>query len=199
MLTAIVQHSKELVAFINALNMALYQPQIRHLIQMVDALLTSNETKTISGLYRLLKGQPDPKSGADFLRESPWEPEDISGPRKRWMVVKFLELARKLNVAFEIFIGIDDSLGKKGKATRHLEAVDYHHNHSESSKKKQAYTNGYVYVEVHVQIGPFGFLFDTRSVLAAKRPCAISIGSDRLTNVCIIAASMPSPARCWWS
>ena len=168
MLTAIVQHSKELVAFINALNMALYQPQIRHLIQMVDALLTSNETKTISGLYRLLKGQPDPKSGADFLRESPWEPEDISGPRKRWMVVKFLELARKLNVAFEIFIGIDDSLGKKGKATRHLEAVDYHHNHSESSKKKQAYTNGYVYVEVHVQIGPFGFLFDTRLFLREK-------------------------------
>ena len=168
MLTAIVQHSKELVAFINALNMALYQPQIRHLIQMVDALLTSNETKTISGLYRLLKGQPDPKSGADFLRESPWEPEDISGPRKRWMVVKFLELARKLNVAFEIFIGIDDSLGKKGKATQHLEAVDYHHNHSESSKKKQAYTNGYVYVEVHLQIGPFGFLFDTRLFLREK-------------------------------
>ena len=168
MLTAIVQHSKELVAFINALNMALYQPQIRHLVQMVDALLTSNETKTISGLYRLLKGQPDPKSGADFLRESPWEPEDISGPRKRWMVMTFLDLARKLNVAFEIFIGIDDSLGKKGKATRHLEAVDYHHNHSESSKKKQAYTNGYVYVEVHLQIGPFGFLFDTRLFLREK-------------------------------
>ena len=168
MLTAIVQHSKELVAFINALNMALYQPQIRHLIQMVDALLTSNETKTISGLYRLLKGQPNPKNGADFLRESPWEPEDISGPRKRWMVMTFLELARKVNVAFEIFIGIDDSLGKKGKATQHLEAVDYHHNHSESSKKKQAYTNGYVYVEVHVQIGPFGFLFDTRLFLREK-------------------------------
>jgi hypothetical protein len=40
---------------------------------MVDALLTSNETKTISEPYRLLKGPPDPKSGADFLRESPWD------------------------------------------------------------------------------------------------------------------------------
>ena len=168
MLTAIVQHSEELIAFISALNIVLYQPQIRHLIQMVDALLTSNQTKTISGLYRLLKGQPDPKNGADFLRESPWEPEDISGPRKRWMVMKFLELAGKVNVAFEIFIGIDDSLGKKGKATQHLEAVDYHHNHSESTQKKQAYTNGYVYVEVHLQIGPFGFLFDTRIFLREK-------------------------------
>ena len=168
MLTAIVQHSQELVAFITVLNIALYQPQIRHLIQMVDALLTSNDTKTISGLYRLLKGQPDPKTGADFLRESPWEAEDISTPRKRWMVNKLLELASKVNIAFEIFIGIDDSLGKKGKATKHLEAVDYHHNHTESSKKKQAYTNGYVYVEVHLQIGPFGFLYDMRLFLREK-------------------------------
>jgi len=168
MLTAIVQHSAELVVFITALNLALYQPQIRHLLQMVDALLTSNETKTISGLYRLLNGQPSPKNGADFLRESPWQPEEIGSPRKRWMVTKFLELAHKVNMAFEIFISLDDSLGKKGKATKHLEAVDYHYNHTESTRKKQSYTNGYVYVEVHVQIGRFGFLFDTRLFLREK-------------------------------
>jgi hypothetical protein len=168
MLTAIVQHSEELVGFIFALNMALYQPQMRHLIQMVDALLTSNETKTISGLYRLLKSQPDPKSGADFLRESPWKPEDIGSARKRWMVQKFLELASQLKITLDIMIGVDDSLGKKGKATKHLEAVDYHHNHTESTKKKQVYTNGYVYVEVHVQIGPIGFLFDTAIYLREK-------------------------------
>ena len=154
MLTAIVQHSEELVGFITVLNIALYQPQIRHLIQLVDALLTSNETKTISGLYRLIKSQPDPKNGADFLRESPWKPEDIGSARKRWMVQKFLELASALKITLDILIGIDDSLGKKGKATKHLEAVDYHHDHTESTKKKQAYTNGYVYVETHVQIGP---------------------------------------------
>jgi hypothetical protein len=62
----------------------------------------------------------------------------------------------------------DDSLGKKGKATRHLEAVDYQHNHTESTRKKQAYTNGYIFVELHLQIGPFGFLFDTRVYLREK-------------------------------
>jgi hypothetical protein len=72
---------------------------MRHLLQMVDALLGSNDTKTISGLYRLLKGQPDTKTGADFLRESPWEPNDVSSPRKHWMVNKFLKLAGKLNIA----------------------------------------------------------------------------------------------------
>ena len=168
MLTTIVQHSEELVAFITALNIVLYQPQIRHLIQMVDALITSSDTKTISGLYRLIINQPNPKNGADFLRESPWQPEDIGMSRKRWMVMKFLELASKVNGAFNIFIGVDDSLGKKGKATRHLEAVDYHHNHTESTKKRQVYTNGYVYVEVHIQIGPFGFLYDIRLFLREK-------------------------------
>lgn len=47
MLTAIVQHSGELVVFIAALNPAFYQPQIRHLLQLVDALLTGDETKTV--------------------------------------------------------------------------------------------------------------------------------------------------------
>lgn len=168
MLPTIVQHSHDLVIFISALNLALYQPQMQHLLQIVDALLTSSERKTISGLYRLLKSQPDPKNGADFFRESPWKPEDIASARKRWMVTKFLELAGKLGVPFEIFASIDDSLGEKGKATKHLEAVDYQHNHTESTRKKQAYTNGYIFVELHLQIGPFGFLFDTRLYLREK-------------------------------
>ncbi len=168
MLPTIVQHSQALIAFISALNLSLYRAQMQHLLQIVDALLTSSEKKTISGLYRLLKSAPDPKSGADFFRESPWKSDDIGLARKRWMVTKFLELAGKLAVPFEIFASIDDSLGKKGKETRHLDAVDYQHNHSESTRKKQSYTNGYIFVELHLQIGPFGFLFDTRLYLREK-------------------------------
>ena len=88
MLPTIVQHSLGLVAFISSLNIVLSQPQIRHLLHVVDALLTSSEKKTISGLYRLFKSQPDPKNGADFFRESPWEPKDIALSRKRWMLTK---------------------------------------------------------------------------------------------------------------
>jgi hypothetical protein len=169
MLKTIVQQSQSLVAFISALNIALYQPQKRHLIQLLDALLVSQGRKTLSDLYRLWIGKLDPKTAADFFRESPWKAEAISGPRKRFMVKKFLELARQLGIELVILIGVDDSLGKKGKATRHLQAVDYHHNHTESTGKKQVYTNGYVYVEVHVQIGPIGFLFDTRLYQRQKK------------------------------
>jgi hypothetical protein len=44
----------------------------------------------------------------------------------------------------------------------HLEAVDFHYNYHERTRKKVAYANGYVYVEVHPHFGPIGFLFDTR-------------------------------------
>jgi len=168
MLTTIVQHSEDLVIFISALGLSLSRPQLSHLLRVVDALLTGSTTKTISGLYRLLKGNPNPKNGADFFRESPWKKDDIALARKRWMLSKFLELASKSGIPFKIFASIDDSLGKKGKATRHLEAVDYQHNHTESIRKKQIYSNAYVFVELHLQIGPFGFLFDTRIYLREK-------------------------------
>jgi hypothetical protein len=77
------------------------------------------------------------------------------------MMKQMLEFARQLGIELVILIGVDDSLGEKGKATRHLQVVDFHHNHTQSTGKKQVYTNGYVYVEVHVQIGPIGFLFET--------------------------------------
>jgi len=169
MLKTIVQQSQSLVAFISGLNIALYQPQKRHLIRLLEALLVCNGRKTLSDLYRLWVGDLDPKTAADFFRESPWKVEAISGHRKRWMLKKMLEMARQLGIELVILIGVDDSLGKKGKATRYLQAVDFHHNHTESTGKKQVYTNGYVYVEVHIQIGPIGFLFDTRLYQREKK------------------------------
>jgi hypothetical protein len=165
----IVQHSETLTSFIFALQFALYQPQIRHLLQVVDALLVCNQRKTLSDLSRLFHIVPDPKTLADFFRESPWSVELLGQPRKKFMVLKILELAAQAGIELKILASLDDSLGKKGKATNQLEAVDYHHNHSESSKKRQSWSNGYVYVELHLQIGPFGFLFDTRLYLREKK------------------------------
>jgi hypothetical protein len=169
MLPMIVQHSEALTSFIFALQLALYQPQIRHLLQIVDAMIVCNQRKTLSNLSRLLHLAPDPKALADFFRESPWTVDLIGQPRKQFMVCKLLELASKAGLPLTILASLDDSLGKKGKATKHLEAVDYHHNHTESTRKRQSWCNGYVYVELHLQIGPFGFLFDTRLYLRAKK------------------------------
>jgi hypothetical protein len=62
MLPQIVQHSEALTSFILALQPALYQPQIRHLLQIVDALLVCNQRKTLSDLSRFLQQAPDPKT-----------------------------------------------------------------------------------------------------------------------------------------
>lgn len=169
MLPVIVQHSETLAAYIFALNLALYQPQIRHLLQVVDALIVCNQRKTLSDLSRLFHVSLDPKALADFFRESPWTVDLIGKPRKKFMLMKALELASQAGLPLKIMAGLDDSLGKKGKATKSLQAVDVHHNHNESSKKRQAWSNGYVYVELHIQIGPFSFLFDTRLYLREKK------------------------------
>lgn len=169
MLPVIVQHFEALTSFIFGLHLALYQPQIRHLLQIVDALLVCNQRKTLSDLSRFLHQAPDPKVLADFFRESPWTVDQISQPRKQFMVRTLLELAARAGLELKILASLDDSLGKKGKATKHLQAVDYHHNHSESTKKRQAWCNGYVYVELHLQIGPLGFLYDTRLYVREKK------------------------------
>ena len=169
MLPLIVQHSEGLTNFVLALQLALYQPQIRHLLEIVDTLIVCNQRKTLSRLSRLLHHSVDPKALADFFRESPWSIDQISQPRKKFMLAKVLELAQAAGIVLKIMVSLDDSLGKKGKATKHLDAVDHHHNHTESTRKRQAWSNGYVYVELHVQIGPFGFLFDTRLYLREKK------------------------------
>ncbi|MBN1937155.1 MAG: hypothetical protein JW934_21025 [Anaerolineae bacterium] len=90
MLGVIVQHSVDIVTFISWLSPALYQPQIRHLIRLVDALLVCDSKKTLTNISRQLAAKYDPKTAADFFRESPWQVIDVSGPRKRWMLLKFL-------------------------------------------------------------------------------------------------------------
>jgi hypothetical protein len=84
------------------------------------------------------------------------------------MVLTLLAAAKTLHLNLPLLIGIDDSLGEKDKETRHLQAVDYHHNHSEGTSKKPSFTNGFVYVEVHLQLGPIGFTFDLRLYLREK-------------------------------
>jgi hypothetical protein len=168
MLKVIVQHAAQLVAFLTGLKLALYQPQIRHLTQLLDALLVCPNEKTLTNLSRQVASDPDPKNAADFFRESTWAVEAVSEPRKAFMVKSLLAAAECLHLKVPLLISIDDSLGEKDKATRHLEAVDYHHNHSEGSSKKPKYANGFVYVEVHLQLGPIGCTFDLRLYLREK-------------------------------
>lgn len=167
MLSPIVHHSLQLVSFIGCLGLLLSQPQRAHLLRVLDGMLMSEKRKTISDLYRQQVSRPDPKSGADFFCESTWDEVDLSQRRKRHLLQQLLQIGQQLGVLKVVKVSLDDSLGKKGKATKHLDVVDHQHNHSESHGKRQVYSNGYVYVALHVQLGPVGFTFDIRLYLRA--------------------------------
>jgi len=92
-------------------------------------------------------------------------------------------------------VSVDDSLGKKDRATRHLEVVDYHYNHTESSRKKPTYANGYVYMEVHIQIGPLGFLFDTRVYLREKKVRRLNRGRTSEQRRALSQQVCPGPGN----
>ncbi len=168
MLKTIVHPSVKLAEFIVALKLALYQLQSKHLHQIVDALIVCDQRKTLTNLYRQYVDELDPKTAADFFRESPWQAENVGQPQRTYMLQEYLRLRQMLGDESPIVISIDDSLGKKYKDTRHLEAVDYHHDHNASTRYRQVYSNGYLYVESHVQMGVLGFTFDTQLYMREK-------------------------------
>ena len=94
----------------------------------MDALITCETRKTLSDLYRQFVQHLDPKTAADFFRESPWEAEGLNCSRRQWMLMKMLAFAQ-VGLTSIIKVSVDDSLGKKDKATRYQEAVDFQHNH----------------------------------------------------------------------
>jgi hypothetical protein len=168
MLKTIVHPSVKLVEYIAALKLALYQPQIKHLERIADALMVCDRRKTLTNLYREFVEELDSKTAADFFRESPWQAAEVGRPQRAYMLGEYLRLRQLLGDVGPIVISIDDSLGKKYKDTRHLEAVAYHHDHNASSPYRQVYSNGYLYVESHVQMGLLGFTFDTQLYLREK-------------------------------
>lgn len=66
MLPAILRHSAERIAFITLFHPALYQPQIRYLFNLVDAMLACNGKKTLSNLMPDCRGA-GPQVGGGFL------------------------------------------------------------------------------------------------------------------------------------
>lgn len=123
----------------------------------MDGLLECSYKKTLTNLYLQFFNEPDPKTAAHLFSERPWTVETIKKTLKHYLLQKFLEIARRLRLASVILVSVDDSLGKD-RAMQHLEVVDYHYNHTEGSSKKPTYANGYIYVEVHIQIGPANYL-----------------------------------------
>jgi hypothetical protein len=169
LLKLIVQHSPHLLSFLCALQLRLTKPQRQHVLRLADALIVSETRhKTIASLYRVIVEAPDPSNGADSLRISPWTADNLRTPLRHFIVTDLVAYAREADER-TLYVSLDDSLGAKDKGTRHLEAVEYHHDHTKSQGKKHpTYTNGAVHVEVRLELGTQSYAYDWRLYLREK-------------------------------
>jgi len=165
MLRRIVTNSVELVKFIFALGLTVSRPQKQHILNLADAIVVSEERKTIANLNRQLVEAKDDSSVHHTFRDSPWQATDVRSKVLVFLVRTAIQLARGLDLEKIICLSIDDALCEKGKATTHLEAVDIHHDHNASSKKQAVYKNGSVYVLCHLKIGFISFAINWRLYL----------------------------------
>jgi hypothetical protein len=168
MLTRILHNSSQLQSFFNELSLDLSWPQRRHMLNMADALLVCEDTKTLAALQRQFVEAPDASNMADFLRISPWQAHDVRDALRRYQVNRLLASVGQTEPAPAIYINIDDSLGEKDKATRHIEAVDWHYDHSESTKSKPRYQNAFCYLVCTMRVGQQTATIDLRLYLREK-------------------------------
>ena len=163
MLRQIFKNSKRLEAFLLALNLNLYEPQRRHITNILDALLVCDEKKSLSALHRQLVNPPsDVYALCDCFRDSPWEGAYLRQQAQPYLVQQLVTQAEARGAERVIYLSGDDSLTEKDKATEHLEAVDWYVDHRQSTKKKKVYKKGLVHVQLHMAIGTVEAAIDWR-------------------------------------
>jgi len=168
MLTRILHNSEKLCTFLDQLDIELSQPQRRHILNMADALLVCEDKKTLAALQRQFVEAPDDSNMADFLRISPWQASEVRAALRAHQVAWLIAEGERIGAPKVIYINIDDSLGEKDKDTRHLEPVDWFFDHSESTKTKPRYKNGFCYVVCTMRAGPNVATVDLRLYLREK-------------------------------
>ena len=168
MLKRIVHQSAKLLMFIGLLQLNLSKPQRQHVQRIADALIVCEAPhKTLSALYTLYVEAPDVSNAADCLRISPWPATAITTPLSDFALRDLLAYAEAHGEQV-LYVIVDDSLAEKDPATRHLEPVDYHHDHTKSTPRKPVYTNGVVYIEVRLQCGEWSYSYAHRLYLREK-------------------------------
>lgn len=168
MLTRILHNSEQLCAFLDGLQVDLYQRQRRHLLNLADALLVCDEEKTLAALQRQFVEAPDVSNMADFLRISPWRAQDLRQGLRRQQLKWLIAEGERSDVPRCLYINLDDSLGAKAKATHCLEPVEWHYDHNESQKGKPRYKNGICFLACTVRIGEHVATVDLRIYLREK-------------------------------
>src|SRR5688572_19936502 len=103
MLTHIVHPSQRLCTFLDQLGLTLSQPQRRHLVNLVDALLVCESRKTLAALHRQFVEAPDVSNMADCLRISAWTAQDLRQPLGAFLLRWAIALADQAGAPHVIY------------------------------------------------------------------------------------------------
>lgn len=114
---------------------------------------------------------------------------------KNFMITKVLHPAQAAGIELKILVSMDDSIGKKGKATKRLDAVDYHQNHTESTRKRPSRSNDYMW-NCLSRSAPLAFWL-TRCCNCGRRKFANSTARAPRKNGCAVAASTILRVTCF--
>ena len=192
----IIQHFEPLCAFLLPLLLHLSEPQQRHALNVVGALLVcGSQHKTLTTLTAMLRlPHADHFALADFFRQSRWCPVEV---RRAVLTTQMATLARVMQASraahLPLFLSVDDSLAVKDVATRALEAVTFHHDHVKQRRQSNDFTNAARYVTVSAQVNGLSFPLTWRLYLSKKQVKRLNrtrrtrTGSSRLTYRKLIA------------
>ncbi len=151
MLAPIVRNNDALCTFVSGLGLPLSKPQLRHVLNVADALLVTAAHKTLAALCRHLLQTADVSNVADTFRIGPWTAEMLLAPLRRWLVARAVECVRRAppKEAF-LLVSLDDSLIIKDPATTQLQGVDWHYDHNAKSRRRAQMQNSLVYLDCHL-------------------------------------------------
>ena len=124
---AIVRRSAAVVTFVGLLGLTLSSAQRQHVERCADLLVVAPRRKTLAQLASLELAGVEASNLADFLRISPWDPDDLRLPLLEFILHDLN--ARIKDRTLPIFLTVDDSLTVKDQGTRKLQSVDWHFDH----------------------------------------------------------------------
>lgn len=191
----IIHHFEPLCAFLMPLIAAMSEPQQRHALNVVGAVLVcASKHKCLTTLTAMLRvPHADHFALADFFRQSTWCPLEV---RRAVWVRQMATLARVLQHAdgrTPIFLSVDDSLAVKDAGTEALEAVSWHHDHvkqrAQMRVKGKDYSKAARFVTVTLVVNGLSFPLAWRLYLSRKQVKRLNrtrTAHDRLSYVKLI-------------
>lgn len=124
----IIEQNKDIINYINVLKLPYNSAIQNHMVNMISGVIATEGNKTISSIYNKVTCNRDRSNGSRFLGKYNWSNDYVNHKRVQHSIKEISKNVKPETVGFLI---VDDTLSKKDKSTKKIEALDYHNSHTE--------------------------------------------------------------------